>query len=109
MNQSTLASNGCSTIPLKEAINVKGKMVAFDAIEVDNLKLVVKGRYLKIAELREEWDQDVTNPGDLIEALRNNGLRAHVLPCPGRWAAALCGAARWARLPAKRPGTSRKP
>jgi hypothetical protein len=62
----------------KEQIRVQGKMVCFDAIVVDDIKIIVKGKYIKIAELREEWDHDVVSPGTIIKALKESGVRIDV-------------------------------
>lgn len=53
-NKNTIQSN-------EELINVKGKLLKFNAIEIEGIKIVIKGRFIKIAEVREEWDQDINN------------------------------------------------
>ena len=53
-------------------------MVGFDAIEIGNVKYVVKGKFLKTAMVREEWDEDVTDPETVIDALKKSGVRIDI-------------------------------
>jgi len=62
----------------REEINVRGKMTGFSAIEINNVKIVIKGKYLRIAEVREEWDEDIVDPQLTIEALRKSGTRVDI-------------------------------
>jgi hypothetical protein len=75
MDHDTAGINGCSISFSHEEINVKGKMVKFSAIEINGLKIVIKGKYIKIAEVREEWDQDVMEPELIIDGLKKSGRR----------------------------------
>lgn len=63
----------------REGIRVKDKLAYFDAIEIDDLKLVVRGKYIKKAELRAEWDQDVDDPMMVTGALKRSGIRVDLL------------------------------
>ena len=57
----------------------KGQKVALSSIEIDNLDFVVKGRFIKVAELREEWDQDVIDPEAVAVKLKKSGRRVDLL------------------------------
>ncbi len=58
-----------------EEINVKGRMTSFTSVEIDGLKIVTRGKYIRIVELREEWDQDVSDPEAIAWALKTCGIR----------------------------------
>jgi len=67
-----------STTPIhinQEKINVKGGMVNFDALEINNIKIVVKGKFIRTAMVREEWDEEVADPGLVVNALKKSGIR----------------------------------
>lgn len=59
----------------REEISIKGKMVGFDAIQIDNVKIVVKGKSLKTAMVREEWDEDIADPQAVVKALKESSVR----------------------------------
>lgn len=59
----------------QEEIKVKEKMTSFTTIEINKIKIVVKGKFIKIAEVREDWDEDIVNPQLTIEALKKSGVR----------------------------------
>lgn len=59
----------------REEINIKGKLTSFHAIEIDDIKIVIKGKYIKFAEVREEWDQDVAAPELILEVLKKLSYR----------------------------------
>jgi hypothetical protein len=67
-----------STTPIhldREKINVKGRMVNFDALEINNIKIIVKGTFIRTAMVREEWDEEVADPGLVVNALKKSGIR----------------------------------
>lgn len=45
---------------------------------VDGKKIIVNGRFLKIASLEEEWYEDVEYPERLINAIKKSGLKADI-------------------------------
>ncbi len=49
------------------------------SIQNNGQKLVVEGKWLRIARLEEEWYADVTEPEKLVQHVRNSGERADVL------------------------------
>ena len=59
----------------KEQIKVKGKLKNSTDIEIKNIKIDIKGKYIRIAEVREEWDEDITNPKLTINMLKKRGVR----------------------------------
>lgn len=63
---------------IREERNIKGKNVTFPAIEIDNVKIIVKGKYIKIAEVRDEWDNDINDPERYAKILKNSGLHADI-------------------------------
>jgi hypothetical protein len=42
---------------------------------INNLTLNIKGRFLKIAEIKEEWDQDVIDPEAVVNAIKMSNVR----------------------------------
>jgi len=79
MSDNIAIDRGPSSIRLdSEQISVKGKIVDFDAIEIGSVKYVVKGKFLKTAMVREEWDEDVTDPETVIDALKKSGVRIDI-------------------------------
>jgi len=79
MGDNTAIDKGPSSIRLdREEISVKGKMVGFDAIEIGSVKYVVKGKFLKTAMVREEWDEDVTALQAVINTLKRSGVRVDI-------------------------------
>src|SRR5215471_4439508 len=60
-----------SMIPLtKDTTYHNGKPVTVDGIRIDNKRLIVKGRFLTVARLWDEWYEDVGDPEVIIRALR---------------------------------------
>lgn len=66
---------GSSIIFDREKINIRGKMTSFTSIEINKLKIVIKGKYIRIAEVREDWDQDVVDPDLIINSLKKLDVR----------------------------------
>ena len=50
-------------------------MKAFDVTESNGTELIIKGKYFKIAEVKEEWDQDVDDPQSVADDLKKSGMR----------------------------------
>ena len=45
---------------------------------VDNKEIVIRGRFVKKAQLKAEWDEDIENPALFIEKLRSSGAKADI-------------------------------
>ena len=45
---------------------------------VDGKEIRIAGKFIKIAELKEDWDEDIDDPQAFIENLKNNGVKADV-------------------------------
>jgi hypothetical protein len=78
MKDKCITDSGLSIKISQEIINVRGKQVKFHAIAINDLKIVIKGRYIKIAEVREEWDQDVVDPKLINDVLKKSGVRIDI-------------------------------
>ncbi len=78
MNDNAVIDSGPSIRIDSEQISVKGKMIGFEAIDIGSVKYVVKGKFLKTAMVREEWDEDVTDPETVIDALKKSGVRIDI-------------------------------
>lgn len=63
---------------VKEAINVKGRWVNADALKVANRLLIVRGRFIRIANVREELYEDVDNPSSIIEELKKGNNKVDI-------------------------------
>ena len=63
---------------VKEQIMLNGKLVEKDIIIIEDKEIIVTGKYIKIARLQEEWDQDIENPSEIIETLKKNGIKADI-------------------------------
>jgi hypothetical protein len=62
----------------QETIRSKGEPVQCDAVRVNNQTFFLSGKRFKTASLRknkDEWQQDVENPEEVIQALKNCGAR----------------------------------
>jgi len=45
---------------------------------VDNKEIIVKGRLIKTAEFKEDWDEDIENPEAFIKLLKSSGVKADI-------------------------------
>jgi hypothetical protein len=72
MLQETSSSNqDDSVIALtKDIIYRNGKPVKVDGIRIDNKRLIVKGRFLTVVQLWDEWYEDVGDPELIIRSLK---------------------------------------
>lgn len=52
-------------------ISKKGKPIQVNVILVLNKEIVQTGKLVKIAKIKEEWDEDVENPESLIEKMKH--------------------------------------
>jgi hypothetical protein len=54
----------------REEISVKGKPTWVDAVKIDSHVILLEGKVLRTARLRDEWYEDVEDPERIISALR---------------------------------------
>jgi hypothetical protein len=59
----------------KDVIYNKGRAVTVRALQMDNKRLVVQGRCLTVARLKDEWYEDIGDPEMIIKDLRNSKFR----------------------------------
>jgi hypothetical protein len=45
---------------------------------VDNKEIEIAGKFIKIAELKKEWDEDVEDPEAFIKMLKSSGVKADI-------------------------------
>jgi hypothetical protein len=62
----------------KEQIAIKGKRIEVTSIRIDNHEIVVTGKIIKTARIKEEWDDDIENPASLIEKINSSGLHIDI-------------------------------
>jgi hypothetical protein len=62
----------------REDIVVKGQIRKVDAIQINNLNIIKIGKRLKIAKLKMEWDDDVSDPKKIIEGLKHSDLKCDI-------------------------------
>lgn len=65
--------------------SVKGKQILFDGLRFDNTEIIVTGKVLRTARLKEEWDDVVENPERLINEIKKSRLRADLFTFIGRF------------------------
>ena len=53
-----------------EEISIKGKQVKVKALRAENKDIIVSGKFLKTARVKEEWDADVLSPDVLVGELK---------------------------------------
>ncbi len=73
-----------------EEISIKGRQVKVRAARVQNKDIIITGRFIKMARIKDEWDADVENPAALVKDLRANKAGADLLTF-------------WQRLPEVQP------
>ncbi len=73
-----------------DEIGVRGKRIAVPAVKIDGHRIVVTGKFLKIARLKEEWYEDVEDPESIIRQLKKSDVRADIFTF-------------WQRLPETEP------
>lgn len=59
----------------KEEISIRGTPVLVDAVRVDSHVVIMTGRWIKTARLRDEWYEDVEDPERILSALKASNLR----------------------------------
>jgi len=60
----------------QSAISKRGKRIVVDAVKVNNLELIITGKLLRRARIKEEWDADIDEPEKLIRELKSRRVRA---------------------------------
>jgi hypothetical protein len=45
---------------------------------IDNKEVIAKGRLIRIAELKEEWDENIEDPEEFIKKLKNSDLKTDI-------------------------------
>jgi hypothetical protein len=63
----------------KEEIRWKGKSVLVDAILLDRQTFIVSGKLIRTAALKNEWQEDIGDPVEVIRALRSAPVRIDFL------------------------------
>ena len=77
----------------KETVRVKGVPRLFKAVQVKEQTFVIAGRVIRTAALRrekEEWLEDVENPEEVIQSLKNSPVKIDLLRF-------------WQRIPESKP------
>lgn len=62
----------------KEEFNIKGSYVQVDAVTIDGKTLVITGKSLKTASIKEEIYHDIRDPGLFIRGLAESGLEPDI-------------------------------
>jgi hypothetical protein len=60
---------------VKETFVWRGKPLLVDAFRVNNHSYVISGSFLRTASLKKRWQEDVENPAEVIQMLKNASLR----------------------------------
>lgn len=55
--------------------SIKGKQLLFDGLRIDNKEIIATGKVIRTVCLKEEWDDDVENPGLIVEELKKRKFR----------------------------------
>lgn len=66
---SDLSATQPSAIVTKEIVAKKGEEKEVDGIRIGNRTLIIRGRFLKTARLKDEWYQEIGDPGEIVDAL----------------------------------------
>jgi hypothetical protein len=61
---------GFVTTTLQDTVYHRGRPIHVPAINIDDKRLVVRGRILTIARLKDEWYEDVGDPVRIVQALK---------------------------------------
>jgi hypothetical protein len=80
-------------IPFRETVRVKGAPQLFEAVRLKGQTFVISGRIIRTAALRkekEEWLEDVQNPEEVVQMLKNSPAKIDLLRF-------------WQRIPESKP------
>jgi hypothetical protein len=58
------------TATLQDTVYHRGRPVRVPAIHIDDKRLIVQGRVLTIARLKDEWYEDIGDPERIVQALK---------------------------------------
>ena len=75
----TLKNEASAVTAFRDTIRVKGVPVAIDALRVDGQTFLVRGKFLKIAELKYFWEEDVQDPERVIQEIAKTSVRVDIL------------------------------
>jgi hypothetical protein len=64
---------------LKVEIMPKGVPILVDAVKLNGKTFIISGNLLKTASLEREWQEDIDDPDDVIQALKQSGVRVDFL------------------------------
>ena len=64
---------------LKETIYPKGAPVVVDALQINGKTLLISGKFIKTASLKNEWQEDLDDPEEVVRALKKSGVRVDLL------------------------------
>lgn len=67
------------TTIVKETIYPKGLPVHVEAVRVNGKTYLISGKLLRTASLRDEWQEDVENPTEVVAALKKCPIRIDLL------------------------------
>src|SRR5690242_10042625 len=59
----------------EDVIYDRGRPVSVRGVQIHDRRLIVQGKLLRIARLRDEWYDDIGDPALVVNALRNSRLR----------------------------------
>jgi hypothetical protein len=62
----------------KKEMIIKGKPVKFDAMQVADKGIIVRGKIIRIGKLQDEWSEDIGDPDVVIEALKEARLKPDI-------------------------------
>ena len=62
----------------KEEIRVKGKPIEVASLQIDGKVILITGKAIKIAKLKEEWYEDVESPASIAKQLENSRATADI-------------------------------
>jgi hypothetical protein len=63
----------------QETIRWKGTPIRLNAIRAEDKAFLISGRFIKTAALKNEWQEDVENPGDVIGELKASSAKIDLL------------------------------
>lgn len=64
---------------MKETIYPKGAPILIDAVRTTGKTFLISGKFVKTASLKNEWQEDVDEPAEVIEVLKNAPIRIDLL------------------------------
>src|SRR5262245_55625309 len=62
----------------RDTVYHRGKPVSVEGIQIDNKRLIVQGRFLTVARLRDEWYEEPGDPELIIKALKRCSPRPDI-------------------------------